>query len=384
MPAEIAGGPPRALALAGILLILVVTGAAPARAAPASGLRVVGNQLVFGPGAGTVLQPRGVDRSGLEYACIQGWGFFDSSHPQTIDTPAMIDAMLGWDIDIVRVPLNEDCWLGVNAPREYSGAPYRRIVRRYVHALNAAGLFVILDLHWAAPGRTPANRQLPMADADHAPAFWRSVARTFAHDDDLIFDLYNEPFGIGWSCWLHGCEIPASGSVPAYRAAGMQQLVDAVRSTGATQPLLLGGIQWALDMSGWLAHEPSDPLHQLIASDHNYGGLRPCDLVCEEAILATHRHVPVLFGELGETDCGSGYIEAMMGFADAHGIGYLAWAWDATSPGGWSCRSGPSLISSYDGAPTAYGAGFRAHLLALGVPVRLQRRSREPRARLVS
>ncbi len=309
MPGEIAGGPPRALALAGILLILVVTGAAPARAAPASGLRVVGNQLVFGPGSGTVLQPRGVDRSGLEYACIQGWGFFDSPHPQTIDTPAMIDAMLGWHIDIVRVPLNEDCWLGVNAPRDYSGAPYRRIVRRYVQALNAAGLFVILDLHWAAPGRTPANQQLPMADADHAPAFW------------------------------------------------------------------LGGIQWALDISGWLAHEPSDPLHQLIASDHNYGGLSPCDLACEEAILATHRHVPVLFGEFGETDCGSGYIDAMMRFADAHGIGYLAWAWDATSPGGWSCRSGPSLITSYDGAPTAYGAGFRAHLLALGVPVRLERRS---------
>ncbi|CNG75717.1 Uncharacterised protein [Mycobacterium tuberculosis] len=30
----------------------------------------------------------------------------------------------------------------------------------------------------------------------------------------------------------------------------------------------------------------------------------------------------------------------------------------------WDCSSGPSLISSYDGTPTAYGAGLRAHLLA--------------------
>jgi hypothetical protein len=44
-----------------------------------------------------------------------------------------------------------------------------------------------------------------------------------------------------------------------------------------------------------------DPLGQLIASDHNYGGLSPCERACRATILATHRRVPVLFGELGET-----------------------------------------------------------------------------------
>ena len=37
----------------------------------------------------------------------------------------------------------------------------------------------------------------------------------------------------------------------------MQQLVDAVRSTGATQPLLLGGEDYASDLSQWLAHDPT-------------------------------------------------------------------------------------------------------------------------------
>ncbi len=332
-----------------------------------------GNELVYGPGAGTPVQLRGVSRSGSEYACIQGWGFFDSPDPDRIDTPAMIDAMLRWDINVVRVPLNEDCWLGVNAPPGRGGAPYRAIIERYVAALNAAHLFVILDLHWAAPGSVAATTQLPMADAGHAPAFWHSVANAFKSDHDLIFDLFNEPYGISWSCWLHGCEIRASGSVPGYRAAGMQQLVDAVRSTGATQPLLLGGEDYASDLSQWLAHEPRDPRHQLIASEHNYGGLSPCAASCRGAVLTTHRRVPVVFGELGETDCAGGYIDAMMRFADDHGIGYLAWAWDATSPGGWSCGGGPSLITSYAGTPTPYGAAYRAHLLALGVPVRPQR-----------
>jgi hypothetical protein len=73
-------------------------------------------------------------------------------------------------------------------------------------------------------------------------------------------------------------------------------------------------------------------------------------------------------GELGETDCAHGYIDAFMAWADRHGIDYLGWAWDATSPGGWTCRGGPSLITSYDGTPTAYGVGFRDHLRALSAP----------------
>jgi hypothetical protein len=150
----------------------------------------------------------------------------------------------------------------------------------------------------------------------------------------------------------------------------MQQLVGAVRTGGALGPIMLGGLDYAFDLSGWIAHEPRDPLHRLVASEHNYGGLSPCGSSCLAGIAATDRRVPVVFGELGETDCAHGYIDTMMQWADAHGIGYLGWAWDATSPGGWQCGSGPSLITSYDGAPTAYGVGFEDHFRALGTPVR--------------
>ncbi len=351
------------------LLVLAAGAALPAGALAGSRLRVRGNHLVFGAGRGRVVQLRGVDRSGTEYACIQGWGVFDGPTPMQPDSASMIRAMLSWDIDAVRVPLNEDCWLGVGVKAPYGGSAYRRSIERYVHRLSRAGLFVILDLHWAAPGHTPAAEQLPMADADHAPAFWRSVARTFKRGHDLIFDLFNEPYGIDWSCWRSGCPIPAGPGYPAYRAAGMQQLIDAVRSTGATQPLMLGGTNWASDLSQWTAYEPRDPRHQLVASEHNYGGLSPCGASCQAAVVATTRHVPVVFGELGETDCATDYIDPMMRFADQHGISYLGWAWDSTSSG-WSCSNGPALISSYAGTPTAYGAGFRAHFRARGVPIR--------------
>jgi Cellulase (glycosyl hydrolase family 5) len=361
-----------AAVLAAVLLVLVPTiGGAGARP-PASGLRVSANRLVDGLGRGHTVALRGINRSGLEYMCVGGYGFFDSPHPHQIDDPAMIAAMTSWDINIVRVPLNEDCWLGINVPRRDSGAAYRDVVAAYVRALHAAHLYVILELHWAAPGRTVANHQLPMADRDHTPTFWRSVAATFKDDHALIFDLYNEPYAVDWHCWLSGCEIPAGDGgdrAGAYRAAGMQSLVNAVRSAGATQPLMLGGLGYSSVLSGWLAHAPRDPLHQLIADQHNYGGLTPCAVDCQAAALAVHRRVPTMFGELGETDCRSDYIAPIMRFADAHGIGYLGWAWDSTASG-WSCRKGPALIQRYDGTPTGFGLGFRDHLRSLGVPPR--------------
>jgi hypothetical protein len=134
---------------------------------------------------------------------------------------------------------------------------------------------------------------------------------------------------------------------------------------------MLGGLNWSLDLAGWAAHAPHDPDHQLVASEHNYGGgLAPCFAGCRAAILATHRRYPVVFGELGETDCAHGYIDSMMRFADAHGVSYLGWTWDAVAPGSWSCRGGPSLIQDYRGDPTAFGVGYRDHLVSLGVPFR--------------
>jgi endoglucanase len=65
-------------------------------AGAAANLRVRGNALVDGPGRGHVVQLRGINRSGLEYACIQGFGFFDSPHPNRIDSASMIAAMTSW------------------------------------------------------------------------------------------------------------------------------------------------------------------------------------------------------------------------------------------------------------------------------------------------
>ncbi len=112
----------------------------------APAVHVHGNQLV--DTAGRVVRLKGVNRSGTEYACAQGWGFFDGPSDS-----ASVQAIVSWKANAVRVPLNETCWLAINgvAPA-YSGANYARAISDYVALLNRAGLVVILDLHWSAAG----------------------------------------------------------------------------------------------------------------------------------------------------------------------------------------------------------------------------------------
>ena len=310
-------------------------------------IHVRGNQLVDAEGRSIRLL--GVNFSGAEYACIQNRGIWSAPTDETA-----IAAMVAWHIDVVRIPLNEDCWLGIDgAPAEYSGPAYQRAIHEYVQALHDAGVYTILNLQWSAPGANQATGLQQMADADHSLDFWRSVAASFREDPAVLFDLYSEPHEIDWECWLEGCTLPWSGG-GTWQAAGMQALVDAVRSQGATQPLLLGGVDWANDLSGWLAHLPEDPRHQLVASVHVYSTKACNSTSCwSETLAPIAERYPVVAGEIGEFDCEDHFIDQFMNWSDANNVSYLGWTWNT-----FDCNSGPALIADTEGTPTAFGQGL--------------------------
>ena len=323
------------------------------------GIQVQGNHLVNQQGR--TIRLLGVDRSGAEYECVTTHHVFDGP-----SSASSVRFMVAWHINAVRVPLNEDCWLGINGV-EVGGTTYRKQIVRYVHTLESFGLYVILDLHWSAPGPYAPNTQWPMADTDHSIKFWKSMAKTFKSDRAVIFDLFNEPYITSWPCWLNGCQTSygLNGANVFYQAAGMQQLVNAVRSTGATTPLMLGGLAFSSDESQWRKYEPNDPDHQLIVSFHTYnvGGCN--DVTCWNTTIAPlAKVVPVVTGEFGEVSCADTYDLIYMPWADAHGVSYIGWTWDATDEG-WDCSGGPALIVNYRGTPTAYGVALKMHLAQL-------------------
>ena len=335
-------------------------------------LHVSGNKLLNASGQQVIL--RGVDRSGTEYACVQGNGIFDGEVDQ-----AAVTAMKSWEVNAVRVPLNEACWNAesyVNSA--YAGTNYINAIKSYVSLLNSNGLVAILDLHWtdgaytgpsAGCSSAQATCQKPMPDAAQAIPFWTSVATTFKGNDAVIFDLFNEPYASradnnnsaeGWQCWATGS--PCTGI--SYPVAGMQQMINAVRGAGANNVIMLGGEEYANDLTGWLANEPTDPDHNLVASWHSYNFNTCSSQSCWTSQIApVIAQVPVIAGEIGENDCAGSYITPLTTWLDSQNTSYLAWAWNAD----FNCSSGPGLITDYvPGDPTAYGAAYKSHLASVG------------------
>jgi hypothetical protein len=333
---------------------------------------------------------RGVNRAAFESRCTyDDTGFADGPVDQ-----ASVTAMKSWKMNVVRLTLNEDCWLGVNGlPLGGNAAGYRRDVLAYISLLRQNGLYVMPVVEVFGPDAQKATQIDNMPDKSHMPAFWRSLASDLRADHGVLFDPVTEvamadwndphPSPAGeWNCWLHGCTIDSVyAGQPRYEAVGLQSLVSTIRSTGARQPIVLGGIDYNADLSRLLSHLPSDPARQLVASAHIYDFVQGKDFrsLFHDQLEPIAKRMPVILGELGERNCDSGtasYTRSVLSEIDAERrkgtlIGVLEWTWNAEGGGsGWQCTTGrygeggPVLIRSYNGTPTVMGAAFRAWLLA--------------------
>ncbi len=150
---------------------------------------------------------------------------------------------------------------------------------------------------------------------------------------------------LGWTCWRDGGTCPGI----TYQVAGFQTLLNAVRATGNTNVVLIGGLAY---------YQPTDSQHNLAAFAHIYNFNTCANTSCwDSQIATTAQTVPVTLTEIGENDCAHGFVDGLMNWADAHGIGYLGWTWNT-----WDCSSGPSLISDFNGTATNYGQGLKTRL----------------------
>ncbi len=296
------------------------------------------------------------------------------------DTSSVME-YIKWHINAVRISTNEDCWLGINnSPGPYSGANYRDAIVNYVNLLTSHHIYAILDLHNSAPGSTLSNHQQVMADASNALTYWKSVANSFKGNRSVVFEPYNEPYITTknaqtknpWACWLHGCTITQLTTQQGvtmktnWRSAGMQEIVDTIRATGAHNIIALSGLSYAHNLVGILHYIPQDRQHQLAVVFHNYAqnsGPSGCGLKCWNAVIQPiSKMMPVLTDELGQPSCKTNYVTEYMNWADRHGISYLMWGWDTT---GCASKNGLGMLQSWNGTPNQYGRVVFNHYVNL-------------------
>jgi aryl-phospho-beta-D-glucosidase BglC (GH1 family) len=298
-------------------------------------------------------------------------------------------SMADWHMNVVRFALNEGNWLRYvcNGIQPDPKNNYQAAVKQAVTHANAAGLYVILDLHWAAPAPYCPTGQGSFADADHSVAFWTSVARTFKNNPAVMFELFNEPFGdniyANWS-GQDGALLRDGGSSGVFlqqnsntgainrlnsnwQVAGFNQLIFAIRSTGATNIVLAAPIGWAGEIELWEKFKPTDPAGQLAVAWHVYGNH---DMAAAQRVLNVG--FPIVITETNgklSAKGGNNVDNQLFNWADSQDVGYLWWGWTPYSVTddldvAASCRATGAfqLTASGCATPTTVGSYYRTGL----------------------
>ena len=326
-----------------------VTGCAGAPTHPAApgGYYVNGNTICTADGRAHLFH--GVDRPSLEW----------STGGENLSL-ADFQLMASWNANVVRIALNQDFWI---AESSLFDPNYAAMVDSAVAWAETEGMDVILDLHWSDAGvlggcvSTPTSGcQQRMPDANSV-TFWSEVAKRYRNDGRVLFELYNEPHDVSWSVWKYGGVAGGAGVV------GMQMLYELVRSTGAENLVIIGGLDWAYDLSGVPANRIEG--YNIVYATHPYdsGGRRPYQWDASWGFLTETD--PVIVTEFGAPDdatCGTDYSAKLIAYADAHAVSWTAWAW---YPGG--CKF-PAIIDDWSATPSPTGAIVKAALLGYGDP----------------
>lgn len=320
-----------------------ITASAPSSSPVVGPLHVVGNAILQSDGDPLVM--RGFVLYGLQH----------SADPAGIPLKVEIDQAKAWGANVVRVSLGEQLWLKTSC---YYSPSYAGVVNEVVQEITSLGMVALLDLHLSSIGACGTPGPQMMADDPGSITFWKQVASQYKDNPLVAFGLFNEPQRISESIWLDGGYL-ANAKVP-YQAAGMQQLYDAVRSTGAKNLVIVSGLNFANDFPTTLVAGsniaygvhvytcPVDP-------PPNCSSSAPYDPapVLDGWVLPS-LSVPVVVSEFGWPSANSGtYNSNVVSFADDHGWGWIGFAFSRTTDDRFDLLEPTSVPGFYVPSPAA-------------------------------
>lgn len=318
-------------------------------------LKVVGNRLHDARGMEVWLQ--GVNAGGLET--------LPQDRQPIKSTVVAIDE---WKANCIRLPIKDDFWFGKSSYQKDGGREYREIIGQIITLAANRGAYVAVDLHrFRAPKREHAD-------------FWRDFATQYANHPAVLFDLFNEPHGISWDIWKRGGFVGNKEGVDesaflndeekrknaGFESIGMQGLVDAVRSTGAKNIVIAGGVFWCNDLTGITrGYELEDKTgNGVMYSWHTYNW----HTGWEEKVLAAAAKHPIFLGEVGADAKKMDFIPAeaqedphtwvpdMLGFVQKHRLNWTGWCLHP--------KASPVMISDWKYTPTPFWGEYAKAALA--------------------
>ena len=281
-----------------------------------------------------------------------------------------------WHANVIRLPVKDNFWFG-KGPWQKKGdnvTAYRKLVDSAADAAARRGAYLVLDLHGFGP------------PTEKAVAFWKDAAARYKNNPAVIFELFNEPHSMSWKVWRDGGSLKGpenkvadvnvaenTQKLESDITTGMQALVDAVRSTGARNLIIAGGLDWGYDLSGVAgeyALRDRAGCDGIMYSSHIY----PWKNDWQKNTLDAAVKYPVFIGEVGNPSkwedfkfipqeqryeavgVGSAWPADMIGLIQKYKLNWTGFSFHP--------KCGPMVIQDWKYTPTAYWGVFVKEALA--------------------
>jgi hypothetical protein len=306
----------------------------PAPTTPATAVTwsISGNQIKRN---GTAYKIRGLVRPSMEWDCA---GF--------AITREDIKRMKTWKPNAIRLGVMDTLWNGgTTGGATCNGGAYQREVKRVINWILQEGMDVILDLHYVGGTPSAANA-----------SFWDAISKdtTFNFKDGrIIYELYNEP----------------TADIGTLRT-WMNSTIATIRANGAKNLILVSGVDYSYDISGYVTTPVTDSANTVAYVTHPYifkpvGGdtnafLNPAKTLPVVATEFGDANVTTIGHTIDPTQCVASIYSTYISTFETAGMSWTSWAWIVDA---WGCGF-PQLISDYSGTPNAIGTPVKEKLLS--------------------
>lgn len=287
----------------------VASGSGSATAGPtgAAGAPTTSGSSIAAPSKSGALHVEGTRLVGTDGRAVQLRGA--STHglawfPAYVNSALFGELRADWGANVVRLAMYTAESGGYCTDGDK--AQLRKLVDDGVRYATDNDLYVIIDWHILSDND-------PNMHADEAEAFFRDVSAAYADNDNVIYEICNEPNGS--TSWV---------DVKAYA----ERIIPVIRESDPDAVVIVGTPTWSQDVDAAAA----DPLafDNVMYALHFYAATHKDDLRAKAAA-ALDAGLPVFVTEFGICDAsGNGAIDegqadAWIAFLDERGVSYVMW-----------------------------------------------------------
>lgn len=224
---------------------------------------------------------------------------------QYVNQADFSDLAKTWNANVIRLALYTEDYNGYCSGGNQE--ELKELVKNGVRYATQADQYAIVDWHILSDGN-------PLTHVDEAKAFFKEMSATFADQDNVLYEICNEPNGgTSWS------------DIKRYA----EQVIPVIRKNSPNAIIIVGTPTWSQDVDA-AAKDPITDYDNIMYTLHFYAATHKDDLR-NRARKVLQQGFPLFVSEFGITEAsGNGSIDTDSGhkwidLLDQYDVSFVAW-----------------------------------------------------------